>query len=155
MHAVIVAQGEFRGNIVLQAAEISGCEYGWGSVISTSTAGFCRPDVIGSASGRETGLAPTPDPCRIAKNREETMRNPEVTLDFLDQFAHARNRHDTAAILAAMTSDCVLETSTGSTVSGTRYVGQAETRREFSTLSDSSPTPFGVNRDTSSLGTAG
>lgn len=52
----------------------------------------------------------------------------EVTVAFLDAFAEAWNRHDTDGILAAMTPDCVLETSVGPSVAGTRHVGQAETR---------------------------
>ena len=51
-----------------------------------------------------------------------------VSTGFLDAFADAWNRHDTDAILAAMTDTCVFETSVGPTVAGTRYVGQKQTR---------------------------
>ena len=60
---------------------------------------------------------------------DAAIAEPEATFAFLDSFANSWNRHDTAAILAAMTDDCVFETSFGPTVAGTRYVGQAETRR--------------------------
>jgi steroid delta-isomerase-like uncharacterized protein len=52
-----------------------------------------------------------------------------VSTALLDEFADAWNRHDTDAILRAMTEDCVFETSTGPTVAGTRHVGQPETRQ--------------------------
>jgi steroid delta-isomerase-like uncharacterized protein len=60
---------------------------------------------------------------------DAAIAEPKATFAFLDAFANSWNRHDTAAILAAMTDDCVFETSFGPTVAGTRYVGQAETRR--------------------------
>ena len=60
---------------------------------------------------------------------DAAISEPAVTFAFLDSFADAWNRHDTDAILAAMTDDCVFETSLGPTVAGTRYVGQAETRQ--------------------------
>jgi steroid delta-isomerase-like uncharacterized protein len=60
---------------------------------------------------------------------DAAIAEPKATFAFLDAFANSWNRHDTAATLAAMTDDCVFETSFGPTVTGTRYVGQAETRR--------------------------
>ena len=60
---------------------------------------------------------------------DAAIAEPKATFAFLDAFANFWNRHDTAAILAAMTDDCMFETSFGPTVAGTRYVGQAETRR--------------------------
>ena len=60
---------------------------------------------------------------------DAAIAEPKATFAFLDAFANSWNRHDTTAILAAMTDDCVFETSFGPTVAGTRYVGQAETRR--------------------------
>jgi hypothetical protein len=53
----------------------------------------------------------------------------EVTADFLDGYAQAWNRHDIDAILAAMTDDCVMETSAGPEVCGRAYQGQAEVRK--------------------------
>jgi steroid delta-isomerase-like uncharacterized protein len=54
---------------------------------------------------------------------------PEVTADFLDEYAQAWNRHDVDAILAAMTEDCVMETSAGPEVCGRAFHGQAEVRK--------------------------
>ena len=65
----------------------------------------------------------------MARMADAAIAEPKATFAFLDAFANSWNRHDTAAILAAMTDDCVFETSFGPTVAGTRYVGQAETRR--------------------------
>jgi ketosteroid isomerase-like protein len=48
---------------------------------------------------------------------------------FLDAFAEAWTRHDADRIMAAMTPDCVFDTSLGPDVHGTRYVGQADVRR--------------------------
>lgn len=52
----------------------------------------------------------------------------EVTIEFLDAFADAFNRHDADAIMSMMTEDCVFESSAGPDICGTRYVG-AETAR--------------------------
>ena len=51
-----------------------------------------------------------------------------VTLEFVDAFAEAWNRHDVDAILAAMTQDAVFEASLGPDVKGTPYSGQAQVR---------------------------
>ena len=48
----------------------------------------------------------------------------EVTIEFLDAFAGAWNRHDIDGLMAFMTDDCVFESSAGSDVCGTRYVGR-------------------------------
>ena len=47
----------------------------------------------------------------------------KMTVEFLDAFAQAFNRHDVEAILAAMTEDCVFEASAGPDVCGRRYEG--------------------------------
>jgi steroid delta-isomerase-like uncharacterized protein len=47
----------------------------------------------------------------------------EVTVDMLQAFADAWNRHDIEALMSFMTEDCVFEASAGPDVSGTRYVG--------------------------------
>src|SRR4051812_30598425 len=52
-----------------------------------------------------------------------------ITIEFLDEFAAAWNRHDTDAILSMMTDDCIFEASRGSDFKGTVYNGQAEVRR--------------------------
>ena len=55
----------------------------------------------------------------------------EVTLEFLDAFAAAWNRHDADALMTFMTNDCVFESSAGPDVCGTRYVGRESVRRGF------------------------
>ncbi len=45
----------------------------------------------------------------------------EVTLEFLQTFADAWNRHDLDALMKCMADDCVYETSSGKDVCGTRY----------------------------------
>lgn len=56
---------------------------------------------------------------------------PEITVEELQAFADAWNRHDVDAIMAFMTDDCVFEASAGPDVCGTRYVGREEVRRGF------------------------
>ena len=52
-----------------------------------------------------------------------------ISTSFLDAFAEAWNRHDTDAILAMMTPDCVFESSRGPDVKGMVHTGQDEVRR--------------------------
>ena len=59
-----------------------------------------------------------------------------ITVEFLDAFAQAFNRHDTAAILAAMTDDCVFEASAGPDVCGRRYEGRQEVGKAFAEVFD-------------------
>ena len=63
-----------------------------------------------------------------------------VTLEFLDRFADAWNRHDTDAILSMMTSDCVICLSAGPDADGRRLVGpeavRAATIEVFKNLPD-------------------
>ena len=54
-----------------------------------------------------------------------------VSVDDLQAFADAWNRHDVDALMSFMTDDCVFETSAGSDVCGTRYVGRASVRAAF------------------------
>jgi len=56
---------------------------------------------------------------------------PEVSVDFLQAFADAWNRHDAAALMTFMTDDCVFEASGGPDVCGSRHVGPAEVRSSF------------------------
>jgi ketosteroid isomerase-like protein len=53
----------------------------------------------------------------------------QITAAFLDAFGDAWNRHDTDAILAAMTEDCLFQNSGGRGPRGRCYVGKAETRK--------------------------
>jgi steroid delta-isomerase-like uncharacterized protein len=57
--------------------------------------------------------------------------NPAVTLELLQAFAEAWNRHDVDALIAFMTEDCVFEASAGAEVCGTRYAGRDAVRAGF------------------------
>ena len=51
-----------------------------------------------------------------------------VTVDFLDAFAAAWNRHAADAIISMMTPDCVLDFSAGPEVHGRRTRGRTEVK---------------------------
>ena len=53
----------------------------------------------------------------------------EVTLEFLEAFGAAWNRHDVDAIMASMTDDCVFDITTGPDVCGKRYEGRERVRQ--------------------------
>ena len=55
----------------------------------------------------------------------------EVTVEMLQAFADAWNRHDLEALMSFMTEDCVFEASAGAEVSGTRYVGHEAVRAGY------------------------
>ena len=55
-----------------------------------------------------------------------------VTVEVLQQFADAWNRHDANALMAFMSEDCVFEASAGPDAAGTRYVGREAVRAGFS-----------------------
>jgi steroid delta-isomerase-like uncharacterized protein len=55
-----------------------------------------------------------------------------VTVEDLQAFADAWNRHDVDALMTFMTQDCVFESSAGADVCGTRYVGREAVRAGFS-----------------------
>ena len=67
------------------------------------------------------------------------MTPEKITVQFLDAFAQAFNRHDVAAILAAMTTDCVFEASAGSDVCGRRYEGAREVGKAFAEVFETFP----------------
>ena len=52
----------------------------------------------------------------------------EVTVEMLQAFANAWNRHDVDDLMSLMTDDCVFESSAGDDVCGTRYVGAEAVR---------------------------
>jgi steroid delta-isomerase-like uncharacterized protein len=54
-----------------------------------------------------------------------------VTVERLQAFADAFNRHDSDAIMAFMTEDCVFEASAGDEVCGERHVGADAVREAF------------------------
>ena len=53
----------------------------------------------------------------------------EVSLEFLEAFGAAWNRHDVDAIMAAMTDDCVFDITAGPDVCGKRYEGRERVRQ--------------------------
>ena len=69
----------------------------------------------------------------------KTPLSDEVTLEFLDAFAAAWNRHDADALMTFMTDDCVFESSGGPDVCGTSYVGPEAVRRGFAGAWDAFP----------------
>jgi len=62
----------------------------------------------------------------------------QITLEFLDTFADAWNRHDVDAT-SAMTEDCVFEASAGVGVRGTVYDGQRQVRKGVETVFEQFP----------------
>lgn len=56
---------------------------------------------------------------------------PDVSVDVLQAFADAWNRHDLEALMAFMTEDCVFESSAGPDACGTRYAGRIAVRAGF------------------------
>lgn len=63
----------------------------------------------------------------------------KVTVEFLQAFADAWNRHDMDALVEFMTDDCVYESSSGLDVCGTRYEGQKAVREGFASVWESFP----------------
>jgi steroid delta-isomerase-like uncharacterized protein len=59
------------------------------------------------------------------------MTTSEVSIQFLQAFADAWNRHDADALMTFMTEDCVFEASAGKDVCGTRYSGYEAVRAGF------------------------
>ena len=55
----------------------------------------------------------------------------EVTVEVLQAFADAWNRHDVDALMSFMTHDCVFEAASGPDVCGTRYAGREAVRAGF------------------------
>ena len=55
----------------------------------------------------------------------------QVTVEVLQDFADAWNRHDVDALMTFMADDCVFEASAGPDVCGTSYVGREAVRAGF------------------------
>lgn len=55
----------------------------------------------------------------------------QVSVELLQAFADAWNRHDIDALMSFMTDDCIFEASAGSEVFGTRFVGRDAVRAGF------------------------
>jgi len=60
-----------------------------------------------------------------------TNVTPDVTIDVLQAFADAWNRHDVEALMSFMTDDCEFDSSAGPDVCGTRYSGREAVRAAF------------------------
>jgi ketosteroid isomerase-like protein len=54
-----------------------------------------------------------------------------VTPEMLAAFSDAFNRHDAAALMGFMTTDCIFDAAAGSETHGTRWVGQEAVRAAF------------------------
>jgi steroid delta-isomerase-like uncharacterized protein len=57
--------------------------------------------------------------------------NARVTVETLQAFADAWNRHDVDALMSFMTEDCVFEASAGPEICGARSVGAESVRAAF------------------------
>ena len=55
----------------------------------------------------------------------------KVTSAFLQTFADAFNAHDSKAIMAHMTDDCVFEASSGPDANGEKFIGQEQVKKAF------------------------
>ena len=56
---------------------------------------------------------------------------PEVTIEVLQAFADAWNRHDIDALMSFMIDDCVFEASGGPEICGTRHEGRDAVRAAY------------------------
>lgn len=63
----------------------------------------------------------------------------DVSVEFLQAFADAWNRHDATALMSFMTDDCVFEASAGPEVCGSRYAGPHDVRSSFEAVWASYP----------------
>lgn len=59
------------------------------------------------------------------------MTGTRVTIETLQAFADAWNRHDIDALMSFMTDDCVFESFLGTDACGTRFSGREAVRRGF------------------------
>jgi ketosteroid isomerase-like protein len=55
----------------------------------------------------------------------------KVTSAFLQTFADAFNAHDSKAIMAHMTDDCVFEASSGPDANGEKFMGREQVKKAF------------------------
>ena len=68
-----------------------------------------------------------------------------ITVQDLQAFADAWNRHDIESLMSFMTEDCVFESSGGKDVWGTRYVGRDAVRAGFSSVWQTFPDAHWAN----------
>ena len=57
-----------------------------------------------------------------------------VTIETLQAFSDAWNRHDIDSLMSFMSDDCVFETASGPEAYGARHVGQEATRKAFAAV---------------------
>ncbi len=62
---------------------------------------------------------------------EQALVPPAVTVDHLEAFAQAWNRHDLDALMSFMSDDCVFHTWTGPDAAGTRHIGREAVRAAY------------------------
>ena len=74
-----------------------------------------------------------------------------ATLDTIERFNEAFNRHDVDAVMALMTGDCVFE-NTSPSPDGERYEGQSSVRGFWERLFASSPAARFDSEDTFAAG---
>jgi len=60
-----------------------------------------------------------------------SKQSTEITIEFLQAFADAWNRHDVDDLMSFMTDDCVFESSAGDESCGTRYEGREAVRMGY------------------------
>ena len=61
-----------------------------------------------------------------------TKQSNEATVELLEAFADAWNRHDVDDLMSFMTDDCMFESSGGDDSCGTRYEGIEAVRNGYS-----------------------
>ncbi|MEW6320856.1 MAG: nuclear transport factor 2 family protein [Acidobacteriota bacterium] len=69
----------------------------------------------------------------------EAAADDRATLEMLDRFAAAWNRHDIEGLMACMTPDGVFEASSGRDVAGTRHAGAEAVRKAYLAVFDAYP----------------
>ncbi len=65
--------------------------------------------------------------------------DPSASLELLERFAAAWNRHDLDALMSMMTDDCVFEASAGPDVNGQRSEGKAAVRAAYASVFETFP----------------
>jgi hypothetical protein len=81
---------------------------------------------------------------------------PEVTVEVLQAFADAWNRHNVDALISQfMTNECIFESSAGADVCGFRYAGKDAVRVGFAEIWSVFPDAHWGMRATSSMGDRG
>ncbi len=69
----------------------------------------------------------------------------KVTVNMLQAFAEAWNRHDAEALMSFMCDDCVFDASAGAEVSGTRYVGREAVKAGYTEVFELFPDAHWAN----------